>query len=115
MLMKTSKVVEITNIKEWKWSNMTIFYITVKLENWEKITLGKRKKDWIVVGQSITYTEEETEDGRKKYKEVRASFGKGSWGITNRQIAAIGGAIISASWKGDFKSSAEVILSWLEA
>lgn len=114
MLMKTSKVVEITNIKEWKWSNMTIFYITVKLENWEKITLGKRKKDWIIVGQSITYTEEETEDGRKKYKEVRPSFNKGGW-ISNRQIAAIGGAILTAGGKSDFKTSAEAILAWLES
>ena len=113
MLMKTSKILEILGVKERQGGQMTIYYITVKLENGETITLGKRKKDALVVGQSITYTEEETADGKKKYKEVRPSFSKGA-GISNKQIAAIGGAIISASWKGDFKSSAEAILSRLE-
>jgi hypothetical protein len=94
--MKTSKILEILGVKERQGGQMTIYYITVKLENGETITLGKRKKDALVVGQSITYTEEETADGKKKYKEVRPSFSKGA-GISNKQIAAIGGAIISAS------------------
>lgn len=114
MLMKTSKILEILGVKERQGGQMTIYYITVKLENGETITLGKRKKDALIVGQSITYTEEETADGKKKYKEVRPSFSKGA-GISNKQIAAIGAAILTAGGKSDFKTSADTILNWLEA
>ena len=111
--MKTSKILEILNIKERQWPTMTIFYITVKLENWEQITLGKRKKDWLIVGQPVTYTEEEV-DGKKKRKEIRPQSSGKSWGISNKQIAAIGAAILTAGGKSDFKNSADTILNWLD-
>ena len=38
--MKTSKILEILGVKERQGGQMTIYYITVKLENGETITLG---------------------------------------------------------------------------
>lgn len=109
--MKESKILEITKTKEREGANGKLFYITLRLENGEYITLGKKKADAFKVGQEIKY--EKTWENKRK--EIRPAFSpKGGW-ISNKQIAAIGGAIISASWKGDFKTSAEVILNWLEA
>ena len=108
--MKESKILEITKTKERENEHGKLFYITLRLENGEYITLGKKKADAFKVWDTIKY--EKTWEN--KWKEIRPTFApKGAW-ISNKQIAAIGGAIISASWKGDFKSSAEAILSRLE-
>ena len=111
--MKTSKILEILSIKTREGKNGKLYYHSLKLENGETISLGKKKEDAFAVGQEISYIETVDANGKKKRSEPKKSYG-GSVGISNRQIAAIGWAIISASWKGDFKNSAEAILSRLE-
>lgn len=111
--MKTSKITHILNVKKREGKNGDIFYYSLKLENDETISLGKRKENAFTVGQEISYTETIDINGKKKRSEPKKAYGGGA-GISNRQIAAIGGAIISVSWKGDFKSSAEAIMSRLE-
>ena len=66
--MKTAKITEITKVNEWKWPNGTIFYINMKLDNNEVITLGKKKEDAFKVGDTVNY--EVVEEG-KKWKEVK--------------------------------------------
>ena len=66
--MKTAKVQEITKVNEWKWPNWTIFYINMKLDNWETISLWKKSKDAFKVGDTVNY--EVVEEG-KKWKEVK--------------------------------------------
>ena len=66
--MKTAKVQEITKVNEWKWPNWTIFYINMKLDNWETISLWKKSKDAFKVGDQVNY--EVVEEG-KKWKEVK--------------------------------------------
>ena len=66
--MKTAKVQEITKVNEWKWPNGTIFYINMKLDNWETISLWKKSKDAFKVGDTVNY--EVVEEG-KKWKEVK--------------------------------------------
>ena len=66
--MKTAKVQEITKVNEWKWPNGTIFYINMKLDNWETISLWKKSKDAFKVGDQVNY--EVVEEG-KKWKEVK--------------------------------------------
>ena len=66
--MTTSKVNSILNTREWSWPNGAVFYIQMKLENWETITLGKKSKDAFKVWDSINY--EVVEPG-KKWKEVK--------------------------------------------
>lgn len=66
--MKTSKILEITKTKVREWANGKLYYITLKLENWEYITLWKKREDAFKVGQIVKY--EEVEKG-KKWKEVK--------------------------------------------
>ena len=66
--MKTAKVQEITKVNEWKWPNGTIFYINMKLDNWETISLWKKSKDAFKVGDQVNY---EVVEEWKKWKEVK--------------------------------------------
>ena len=66
--MKTSKILEITKTKERENEHRKLFYITLRLENGEYITLWKKKENAFKVGQEIKY--EEVEKG-KKWKEVK--------------------------------------------
>lgn len=66
--MKTSKILEITKTKVREWANGKLYYITLRLENWEYITLWKKREDAFKVGQLVKY--EEVEKG-KKWKEVK--------------------------------------------
>ena len=66
--MKTAKVLEITKVNEWKWPNGTIFYINMKLDNEDNISLGKKKADAFKVWDTVNY--EVVEEG-KKWKEIK--------------------------------------------
>lgn len=56
--MKTSKITEIINVNERnKWEHWPIFYITMRMENWEIITLWKKKKDAFKVWDTVSYEE----------------------------------------------------------
>lgn len=110
--MKTSKILEILSVKIREQKNVKLYYYNLKLENGETISLGKKKENAFIVGQEVSYTETVDANGKKKRSEPKKAYG--GTGITNRQIAAIGGAILSASGKSDFKTSAEAILSRLE-
>lgn len=111
--MKTSKILEILKINPRDGKNGTIYYITLKLENGETISLGKKKENAFAVGQEISYIETVDANGKKKRSEPKKAYGVG--GISNKQIAAIGAAILTAGGKSDFKTSADTILNWLEA
>jgi hypothetical protein len=112
--MKTSKILEILKINPRDGKNGTIYYITLKLENGETISLGKKKENAFAVGQEISYIETVDANGKKKRSEPKKAYGGGA-GISNKQIAAIGAAILTAGGKSDFKTSADTILNWLEA
>lgn len=67
--MKKSKVLEIIAINEWlKWEHGPVYYIQMKMENWETITLWKKSKDAFKVWDEITY-QENWEWKRKEIKE----------------------------------------------
>ena len=68
--MKTAKITEITKVNEWKWPNGTIFYINMKLDNNEEISLWKKSKDAFKVWDTVSYETVE-ENGKTKYKEVK--------------------------------------------
>ena len=68
--MKQGKITEITKVNEWKWPNGTIFYINMKLDNGELISLWKKKADAFKVGDTVSYESFE-ENGKTKYKEVK--------------------------------------------
>lgn len=80
--MKTSKVVEITKTKVREGANGKLYYITLRLENWEYITLWKKKENAFSIGQEIKY--EEIEKG-KKWKEVKENW----WNAKNQKVDII--------------------------
>lgn len=68
--MKTAKVTEITKVNEWKWPNGIIYYINMKLDNNEEISLWKKSKEAFKIGDTVNYEMVE-ENGKTKYKEVK--------------------------------------------
>ena len=68
--MKTAKITEITKVNEWKWPNGIIYYINMKLDNNEEISLWKKSKDAFKVWDTVNYEMIE-ENGKTKYKEVK--------------------------------------------
>lgn len=69
IIMKTAKITEITKVNKWdKWEHWPIYYISMKLDNNETITLWKKKEDAFKVGDSVSY---ETVEEGKKWKEVK--------------------------------------------
>lgn len=68
--MTTAKITEITKVNEWKWPNWPIYYINMKLDNDEQISLGKKKADAFKVGDTVNYESFE-ENGKTKYKEIK--------------------------------------------
>ena len=68
--MKKAKITEITKVNEWKWPNGTIYYINMKLDNNEEISLWKKSKDAFKVWDTVNYEMVE-ENGKTKYKEVK--------------------------------------------
>ena len=68
--MKTSKILEITNVNERnKWEHWPVYYITMKLENQETITLWKKKQDAFKIGDTVSYEVVEEWKRRKEIKE----------------------------------------------
>lgn len=68
--MKQAKIIEIWKVNEWKWPNGIIYYISLKLDNWENISLWKKSKDAFKVWDTVNYEMVE-ENGKTKYKEVK--------------------------------------------
>lgn len=66
--MKTSKILEITKTKLREGANGKLYYITLRSENGEYITLWKKREDAFKVWQLVKYEEIEK---WKKWKEVK--------------------------------------------
>lgn len=67
--MKTAKITEITKVNKWdKGEHWPIYYISMKLDNNELITLGKKKEDAFKVWDTVNY---EVVEEWKKWKEVK--------------------------------------------
>ena len=66
--MKTAKITEIWTPRKWEWPHGDVFYIPLKLDNWENISLGKKSESAFKVWDTVNY--EVVEEG-KKWKEVK--------------------------------------------
>lgn len=85
--MKTAKITEIWNINEWKWPHGMVYYINLKLDNLEAISLGKTKKDAFKVGDTVNYEDYTDANGKQKQREVRENNfvpNKKSYGDNNK-------------------------------
>lgn len=113
--MKESKILEITKTKERENEHRKLFYITLRLENGEYITLWKKKKDAFKVWQEIKY--EEVEKG-KKWKEVKENW----WNGKNQKVDIVTsafqiafGATNLANTYSDRLSFADKLISEMES
>lgn len=75
----TAKVVELLNKRKWDGPNGTIYYQTVKMDNGDVGSIGKKKEDHFRVGDSITYTKEQRGE-YTDFKEVRSNNFSGAGG-----------------------------------
>lgn len=66
--MKKSKILEIWKARKWEWPHGDVFYIPLKLENWENISLGKKSESAFNVWDVVCY---EVVEEWKKRKEVK--------------------------------------------
>lgn len=88
--MKQSTIKEITGTNEWnKWQHWPVYYISMNLENWESITLWKKKPDAFKVGDEVFY---ETVEEWKRWKEVKPEFKPKAY-TDNNKWAMIGMAL----------------------
>lgn len=95
--MKQSKVESILNTREWSWPNGAVFYIQMKLENWETITLGKKSKDAYKVWDEVKYEAYTDANWKQKWKEVKENpFVAKKPSTDNNKWAMIGMAIKTA-------------------
>ena len=69
--MKTAKITEIMWANEWNWPHGKLYYINMKLDNWETISLGKKKADAFIVGDQVSYEDYVDDKGKTRYKEVQ--------------------------------------------
>lgn len=105
--MKKAKIEEIIKVNEWKWPNGVIYYINMKLDNWETINLGKKKADAFKVWDVVTY--EVVEEGKKR-KEIKEMPKKET--ATNTSAGAIVGMALKIAfdkvynWEDDFQAAA---------
>lgn len=90
--MKTAKITEIIKVNKWdKGEHWPIYYISMKLDNNELITLWKKKEDAFKLWDTVNY--EVVEEG-KKWKEVKENPFKPRYNSeSNNKWAMIGMAI----------------------
>lgn len=91
--MKTSTVKEITKVNEWDWPHWKVFYINMKMESWETISLGKKSADAFKVWDTINWEDYSDAKWAIKQREVKENSFK--WGMSkeNSKSAKIGMAI----------------------
>lgn len=69
--MKTSTVKEITKVNEWDWPHGKVFYINMKMENWDTISLGKKTEDAFKVWDTINWEDYSDAKWAIKQREVK--------------------------------------------
>lgn len=102
--MKTAKVKEIWKFRKWEWPHGDVFYIPLTLDNWETITLWKKKEDAFKVGDTVNY--EVVEEG-KKWKEVKENPFKPKADYSNSSKGAVVGMALKIAFECCYDKKAE--------
>ena len=71
--MKTAKILEIWKSNEWEWPHWKIYYINLKLDNDELISLWKKSPDAFKVGDTVNYEDYTDDKWRTKQREVKVN------------------------------------------
>jgi hypothetical protein len=62
---KTAKVKEVLSVREWTGQHGTIYFHKIELDNGDIGDIGKKVRDGIKPGDTLTYTIEQTEHGNR--------------------------------------------------
>ncbi len=75
---KTAKVTGVLECRKWDGPNGTLYFHKIELDNGEVGTIGKKKENAFNIGDSLTYTSEESQYGLKfKAAQQGNGFGGG--------------------------------------
>jgi hypothetical protein len=77
-MTKTAKVKAIIGIREWAGNNGTVYYHKLEMDNGEIGEIGKKKNNAFQIGDSLTYTSEESQYGLK-FKAAQENGFKGGF------------------------------------
>lgn len=91
--MKTSKILEIWKINEWEWPHWKLYYINMKLENGENISLGKKKPDAFKVWDVVNYEDYVDAKWQTKQKEAKDEQPKKTYNPDSNKWAVVGMAL----------------------
>lgn len=69
--MKKAKVLEIWKPRKWEWPHGDVFYIPLKLDNWEDISLGKKSETAFTVWDVVCYEDYTDDKGKLRQREVK--------------------------------------------
>ena len=97
--MKQSKISTIQFNKEYTNSYWTTYFFDLTMENGDEWSIGKKKKDALVVGQNLCYELTVTEDWFSHIKEVKPEF-------SNSQIPLQTDKQIERSYGKNYKADA---------
>lgn len=85
--MKTAKVTEVLDVKEWNGPNGTVFYHKIRLDNGDAGTIGKKTSGSVKAGDTLNYEITETEHGNKIKTVQDNNFGGKGFRASNASFA----------------------------
>ena len=105
--MKTWKIIEIQSVNEFTNDYWTTYYFKMKMDNWEVISIWKKRKDAFKLGDTLTYEEYTNSKGKQAWREAKENNFK-KWEFKQDQRGyftsiAFQIAFQSYSWEDSYK------------
>lgn len=105
--MKTWKIIEIQSVNEFTNDYWTTYYFKMKMDNWEVISIWKKRKDAFKLGDTVTYEEYTSSKGKQAWREAKENNFK-KWEFKQDQRGyftsiAFQIAFQSYSWEDSYK------------
>lgn len=105
--MKTWKIIEIQSVNEFTNDYWTTYYFKMKMDNWEVISIWKKRKDAFKLGDTLNYEEYTNSKGKQAWREAKENNFK-KWEYKQDQRGyftsiAFQIAFQSYSWEDSYK------------
>ena len=105
--MKKAKILEIWKVNEWDWPHWKLYYINMKLDNWELISLGKKNADAFKVGDTVCYEDYTDDKGKLRQREVKENPFKPKADYSNNSKGAVVGMALKIAFECCYDKKAE--------
>ena len=112
--METWKIIEIQSVNEFTNDYWTTYYFKMKMDNWEVISIWKKKKDAFKLGDTLTYEEYTNSKGKQAWREAKENNFKKSYNPeANNRWAMVWLAYKIAfdkayNWEDDFNATIQL-------